>query len=383
MAAREKVELRKGLKDVYFDRTTASLIVAKPGKLYYRGYNIDDLARHSTFEETCYLLIYGVLPTGSQLEGIDAELRANRELPAEVIDTLRTYRNAHPMDALRGAVSAMALADPAPDDLSEEAVLEKCLKMTSAVATMVAAHHRIRNGNEPVEPNPDLAHAANFLYMLHGEMPSAEDARLIDKDLVLHAEHGSNASTFAARVAASTRADFYSALTAAVSVLKGPKHGGAAEGAMQMAQEVGSVENAESYVSGLLANGQRVMGFGHAVYKDVDPRSVHLKEDAKALGERKGETKWYWIIEAIAGTREMKRRARLGTNPNVDLWSGAVYSLLGIPDDLFVPLFAVGRMPGWALHIMEQYSKKDILRPRLHYTGPTDLEYVPIEERGQ
>ena len=196
---------------------------------------------------------------------------------------------------------------------------------------MVAAHHRIRNGDEPVAPNADLSHAANFLYMLHGETPSEEDARVIDKDLVLHAEHGSNASTFAARVAASTRADFYSALTAAVSVLKGPKHGGAAEGAMQMAQEVGSVENAESYVSGLLANGQRVTGFGHAVYKDVDPRSVHLKADAKALGERKGETRWYWIIEAIASTSEMKRRARLGINPNVDLWSGAVYSLLGDP----------------------------------------------------
>jgi citrate synthase len=383
MAAKEKVELRKGLKGVYFDRTTASLIVAKPGRLYYRGYNIDDLARHSTFEETCYLLLYGALPTASQLEEIDAELRANRELPTEVVDTLRMYRNAHPMDALRGAVSAMALADPEPDDLSEEAVLKKGLRMTAAVPTMVAAHHRIRNGDEPVAPNSDLAHAANFLYMLHGETPSEEDARIIDKDLVLHAEHGSNASTFAARVAASTRADFYSALTAAVSVLKGPKHGGAAEGAMQMAQEVGSVENAESYVSGLLANGQRVTGFGHAVYKDVDPRSVHLKADAKALGERKDETKWYWIIEAIASTSEMKRRARLGINPNVDLWSGAVYSLLGIPDDLFVPLFAVGRMPGWVLHIMEQYSKKDILRPRLHYTGPTDVEYVPIGQRGQ
>ena len=383
MAAREKVELRKGLKDVYFDRTTASLIVAKPGRLYYRGYNIDDLASHSTFEETCYLLLYGALPTASQLEALDAELRESRGLSPEVLETIGVYRNSHPMDALRGAVSAMALADPEPDDLSEEGVLNKALKATAAVATMVAAHHRIRNGDEPVEPNAGLAHAANFLYMLHGEAPSPEDARLIDKDLVLHAEHGSNASTFAARVAASTRADFYSALTAAVSVLKGPKHGGAAEGAMQMAQEVGSVENAESYVSGLLANGQRVMGFGHPVYKDVDPRSVHLKADARALGERKGETKWYRIIEAVADTREMKRRARLGANPNVDLWSGAVYSLLGIPDDLFVPLFAVGRMPGWALHIMEQYSKKDILRPRLHYTGPTDLEYVPIEQRGQ
>jgi citrate synthase len=297
--------------------------------------------------------------------------------------TLRIYGNAHPMDALRGGVSAMGLADPSADDMSEDAVLKKGVRATAAVATLVAAHYRIRKGDEPMRPNPDLGHAANFLYMLHGEAPDPEDARLIDKDLVLHAEHGSNASTFAARVAASTRADFYSALTAAVSVLKGPKHGGAAEGAMQMVQAVGSVENAESYVANLLATGKRVMGFGHAVYKDVDPRSVHLKADAKALGVRRGQTKWYSIIEAIAETKEMKRRARLGTNPNVDLWSGAVYSLLGIPDDLFVPLFAIGRMPGWTLHIMEQYSKKDILRPRLHYTGPIDLEYVSLEKRGQ
>jgi len=383
MAASEKVELRKGLKDVYFDRTTASLIVSKPGKLLYRGYNINDLARYSTFEETAYLLLHGSLPTVSQLDQFDAELRNSRELPDQVMATLRIYGNAHPMDALRGGVSAMGLADPSADDMSEDAVLKKGVRATAAVATLVAAHYRIRKGHEPMRPNPDLSHAANFLYMLHGEVPDPEDARLIDKDLVLHAEHGSNASTFAARVAASTRADFYSALTAAVSVLKGPKHGGAAEGAMQMVQAVGSIENAASYVANLLATGKRVMGFGHAVYKDVDPRSVHLKADAKALGARKGQTKWYSIIEAIAETKEMKRRARLGTNPNVDLWSGAVYSLLGIPDDLFVPLFAVGRMPGWTLHIMEQYSKKDILRPRLHYTGPIDLEYVSLEKRGQ
>lgn len=383
MAASEKVELRKGLKDVYFDRTTASLIVSKPGKLLYRGYNIDDLARYSTFEETAYLLLHGSLPTVSQLDQFDAELRNSRELPDQVMATLRIYGNAHPIDALRGGVSAMGLADPSADDMSGDAVLKKGMRATAAVATLVAAHYRIRKGHEPMRPKPDLSHAANFLYMLHGEVPDPEDARLIDKDLVLHAEHGSNASTFAARVAASTRADFYSALTAAVSVLKGPKHGGAAEGAMQMVQTVGSVENAASYVANLLATGKRVMGFGHAVYKDVDPRSVHLKADAKALGARKGQTKWYSIIEAIAETKEMKRRARLGTNPNVDLWSGAVYSLLGIPDDLFVPLFAVGRMPGWTLHIMEQYSKKDILRPRLHYTGPIDLEYVSLEKRGQ
>ena len=205
--------------------------------------------------------------------------------------------------------------------------------------------------------------------------------KLIDEDLVLHAEHGANASTFAARVAASTRADFYAALAAAIATLKGPRHGGAAEGAMRMAEEIGSAENAEKYVNDKLEARERIMGFGHAVYKDVDPRAKHLRAGAKALGEREGQTKWYSIIDAVTKTNAMQRRSRAGVNPNVDLWSGAVYSLLGIPEDLFVPLFAIGRMPGWAAHIVEQLTVRDILRPRLLYSGPEDVEYVPIEDR--
>ena len=378
---KENIELNKGLKNGYFDRTTSSLIVAKPGKLLYRGYNIDDLARFSTFEETTYLLLHGSLPTHSKLDELDATLKANRELPQEVQDIIRIYRNAHPMDVLRGAVSAMSLSDPDILDVSPQGALKKGIRLTSAVATMVAFHHRVRHGLEPIKPDPELTHAGNFLYMLFGKLPDADDTSLMDTDLILHAEHGANASAFAARVAGSTGADFWAAITAAVAVLKGPKHGGAAEGAIRMAQEVGSEENAEAYVENIIANRGRVMGFGHPVYDDVDPRSVHLKAEAKALGERRGHTKWFSIIEAVTNTEAMKKRAKRGIAPNVDLWSGAIYSLLGIPDDLFVPLFAVGRMPGWTLHVFEQYSVRDILRPRLLYAGPVDLEYSPIDQR--
>jgi citrate synthase len=378
---KENIGLNKGLKNGYFDRTSSSLIVAKPGKLLYRGYNIDDLARFSTFEETTYLLLHGSLPTRSQLDELDTSLKANRELPQEVQDIIRIYRNAHPMDVLRGAVSAMSLSDPDILDVSPEGALKKGTRLTSTIATMVAFHHRVRNGLDPIQPDPELTHAGNFLYMLFGERPDADDTSLMDTDLILHAEHGANASAFAARVAASTGADFWAAITAAVAVLKGPKHGGAAEGAIRMAQEVGSEENAEAYVENIIANRGRVMGFGHPVYDDVDPRSVHLKAEAKALGERRGQTKWFSIIEAVTNTKAMKKRAKRGIAPNVDLWSGAIYSLLGIPDDLFVPLFAVGRMPGWALHVFEQYSVRDILRPRLLYAGPVDLEYSPIDQR--
>ncbi len=285
------------------------------------------------------------------------------------------------MDVLRTAVSAMSLSDPDPADLSSEATVRMSIRLTAAVPAIVAAHARIRDGQEPIEPDPNLDHAGNFLKMLFGKEPDPEDARLIDKDLVLHAEHGANASTFAARVAASTRTDFYGSITAAVAVLKGPRHGGAAEAVMKMARDIGTESNAESYVNDLIAGGGRVMGFGHPVYKDVDPRSVHLRADAKALGNRKGQPQWFSIIQAVVDSKMLKKRARVGLNPNVDLWSGTIYSLLGIPDDLFVPLFAMGRIPGWSAHIAEQYSVSDILRPRLLYSGPEDRDYVPIDQR--
>lgn len=381
MVEDSQVELKKGFKDVYFDRTTTSLIVAKPGKLLYRGYNIDDLAQHSTFEETSYLLLYGALPTSSQLDQFTTELKSHVTLPAEVLQIIELMKSAHPMDVLRTSVSVMGMSDDTEMDVTPEAALGKGLRLTAALPTIVAAHHRIRSGQESVAPRDDLGLAGNFLYMLDGEMPDPQDARLIDQDLILHAEHGANASTFTARVAASTRADFYSAMTAAIATLKGPRHGGAAEGAMRMAHEVGSADNAEKYVNDKLEAGERIMGFGHPVYKDVDPRSKQLRAGAKALGDRKGQPKWYSIIEAVTETKAMQRRKRIGLNPNVDLWSGAIYSLLGIPEDLFVPLFAMGRMPGWTAHVMEQLTAKDILRPRLLYSGPEDLKYIPIQDR--
>ena len=376
-----KVDINKGLKNGYYDRTSTSLIVSKPGKLLYRGYNIDDLASFSTFEETIYLLLKGKLPNKPQLSEIDQELKRNRTLPQSVLDTLQIYKNEHPMDALRGGISAMSISDSDPENMSPDSVMSKSIKMCSIVPSIVAAHYRISQGYEVIEPDTSLNLAGNFLYMLTGQKQDPRDVRLIDKDFILHAEHGSNASTFAARVCASTNADFYSSLTAAVSVLKGPKHGGAAEASIKMAKEVGSVENANNYVETVIADRGRIPGFGHPVYSDVDPRSVHLKKDARDLGERRGNPKWFEIIEAVTQSKAMKRRSRLGINPNVDLWSGAIYSLLEIPEELFVPIFAIGRIPGWALHIIEQYSTKDLLRPRLYYTGPIDLPYIPIENR--
>ena len=379
--AEEKVELKKGLKGVYFGRSESSFIDAKNGILLYRGYNIHDLAEHSTFEETAYLMLHGALPTGSQLDDFDAQLKAARQLPEEVLQVVRITKDAHPMDVLRTAVSAMSSLDSEVGDNSRDATLRKGIRLTSATVAIVAAHARLRDGKDPVSPDTNLSHAANLLYMLFGERPDDRDARLIDKDLVLHAEHGVNASTFAARVAASTGADFHAAITAAIAVLKGPKHGGAAENVMNMAQEIGSADRAKDYVEGVVNNGGRIPGFGHPVYRTVDPRTVHLKADAKELGERKGNPGWFSILQAVTETDTMKKRSRLGHHPNVDLWAGAVYSLLEIPNDLFIPLFAIGRMPGWTAHILEQYGQKDILRPRLQYSGPMDVSYVPIEQR--
>ena len=382
MAAKEKVELKKGFRNVYFDRSGIGSVDPK-GKLYYRGYSIHDLAEQSTFEETSYLLLYGSLPTASQLEEFDTQLKAHRQLPDETLEIIRLTQRAHPMDVLRTAVSAMSSQDGDDVmDLSREATLRRAVRVVAAAATVVASHARMRQGEELPTPRGDLGHAANFLYMLRGEAPAPEDARLIDKDLVLHAEHGVNASTFAARVAASTRADFYAAITAGLAALKGPLHGGAAEGVMQMSQEIGSEDNAERYVTDVLKGGGRVMGFGHAVYRAVDPRSIHMKAEAKRLGERRGQPEWFSILQAVTETDAMKQRAKKGIHPNVDFWAGAVYYLLGIPDDLFVPMFAIGRMPGWAAHVLEQYSKRDLLRPRLAYEGPLDVEYEPVEQRG-
>ena len=371
--------LHRGLREVYIDRTTSSFIDGDVGKLLYRGYDIHDLAEKSTFEETAFLVMNGYLPTQSQLDAFDADLKAARELPGEILDVIRLTRNSHPMDVLRTAVSALSAYDPETEDNSAEATLRKGIRLTAQAPTIVAAHARIREGNEALDPDPSLGHAANFLYMLFGEQASDEDAKLIDKDFVLHAEHGINASAFGARVTASTQADLHCAVTTGIGVLKGPSHGGAAEEVMKMTQEIGTEENAENYVRERIRGGGRVMGFGHRVYKAIDPRSVHLQDDARELGERKGEPRWFQILQAVIEVMEPYRRR--GIYQNVDFFSGAIYYLLDIPDDLFISIFAMGRVPGWTAQVVEQFENNILLRPRLLYTGPMDVPYVPIEER--
>lgn len=376
----EKVELHRGLREVYIDRTQSSFIDGKIGKLLYRGYNIDDLAEKSTFEETIYLVMYGKLPTQSELDAFDVDLKANRSLPDEVIQIIELTKDSHPMDVLRTAVSALSAFDSEVSDNSTEATLRKGVRLTAKAPTIVTAHARIRDGKDPVAPNSNLSHAANFLYMLFEEIPEEVDAKLIDKDFVLHAEHGVNASSFGARVTASTQADLHCAITTGIGVLKGPAHGGAAEEVMKMALDIGDEENAEPYVKELLGSGGRVMGFGHRVYRAVDPRSIHLLDDAKALGERKGHPEWFSILQAVV--KVMEPYSRRGICQNVDFFSGAIYYLLDIPDDLFISIFAMGRFPGWTAQVVEQFENNILLRPRLQYTGPMDLEYVPIEQRG-
>ena len=375
----EKVQLHRGLREVYIDRTKSSFIDGNIGKLLYRGYNIDDLAVYSNFEETAYLVMCGKLPTQAQLDDFDARLKAARVIPDEILDIIKLTLNSHPMDVLRTAISALSTFDPDTEDNSTEATLRKGLRLTAQAPTIVAAHARIRDGKDPIAADPELTHAGNFLNMLFGEKPEPQDAKLIDKDFVLHAEHGINASSFGARIAASTVADLHCAVTTGVAVLKGPSHGGAAEEVMKMAQEIGTEENAEKYVRDRLDAGGRIMGFGHRVYRAVDPRSVHLQDDAKALGERKGEPKWFSILQNVIKAMEPYRRR--GIYQNVDFFSGTIYYLMGIPDDLFISIFAMGRIPGWTAQVIEQFENNILLRPRLLYTGEMDVPYVPIGER--
>ncbi len=378
--AGQDIDIKRGLKDVYLDKTEASFVDGLAGKLLYRGYNIHDLAEKSTFEEVIYLLLYGDLPNRDQLDKFDATLRANREIPKEIVEVLRLVSKSHPMDALRTGVSALSAFDSDVDDNSEEATIRKGIRLTSMGPTIVAAHHRIRKGLDPVSPNPKLNHAANFLYMLSGAEPDEETEKLMDVDFILHAEHSSNASAFGARVAASTVSDLHSAVVTGIGVLKGPWHGGAAEEVMKMALEIGQPENAEEYARKILDNGGRIMGFGHRVYKAEDPRARHLRDRSQKLGEQMGQPQWFQILRYLEEKVMVSYQSR-GIFVNVDFFAGSIYYLLGIPDDLFISIFALGRIPGWTLQCVEQYRDNILIRPLLEYQGPMDLEYVPIEQR--
>jgi 2-methylcitrate synthase len=375
----EEARIHRGLKGVYFDRSRVCDIDGRAGELWYRGYSIHDLARHSTFEETCHLLLLGELPTKAQLEAFTAQLAAARTLPEPVLQAIALVKAAHPMDVLRTAVSALAAFDPEVADSSPEANVRKGIRLTAQVPMIVAAHEHIRNGRAPIPPDPALGHAANFLYMLQGRHASAEAARLMDVDMILHAEHGSNASAFTARVVAGTEANLHAAITAAIAALSGPAHGGAAENVMKMAQEIGEPGNAAEYVKRKRANREAVMGFGHRVYRAEDPRARHMRAGVEKLSIEMGEPRWYQILAALV--EAMKPYARHGVNVNVDFYAGVVYYLNGIPPDLFVPIFAAGRVPGWAVQVIEQMEANILIRPLTVYNGPAPRPYVPIDER--
>lgn len=366
-----------GLEGVVATASSVSSII--DDTLTYVGYNIDDLAENASFEEVVYLLWHRKLPNKAQLEELKTQLGENAELPQEIIDHFKMYPidKVHPMAALRTAVSMLALYDDEADEMSEEANYRKAIRLQAKVPTIVTAFARIRKGLEPVAPRKDLSFAANFLYMLTGKEPDAIAEEAFNKALVLHADHELNASTFTARVCVATLSDVYSGITSAIGALKGPLHGGANEQVMKMLTEIGSIDRVEPYIREKFARKEKIMGFGHRVYRKGDPRAKHLKVMSKKLTALTGEEKYYEMstkIEEIV-TSEKK------LPPNVDFYSASVYHSLGIDHDLFTPIFAVSRTSGWLAHILEQYANNRLIRPRAEYVGPGMQKYVPIDER--
>jgi 2-methylcitrate synthase len=375
----EAIKIQRGLKGVYFERSPCTFIDGKAGDLRYRGYSIHDLAEHSTFEETAWLLLHGELPNQRQLTLFDESLKQQRVLPPPIIDLIRTVSAAHPMEVLRTAVSALGAFDPETHDNSRESTLRKGVRLTSQVPMIVAAHSRIRSGQEPVPPDLTLSQAANILWMIMGRKPSEDAVQLIDRDLILHADHGSNASSFAARVVIGTEANLHAAATAAVAALSGPAHGGAAEDVMKMAEAIGEPDRAAEYVKKLRREGIAITGFGHRVYRTEDPRARHMRAGVERLSKQMGQPKWFLILQAVVAA--MAPYARHGVNVNVDFYSGVVYHLLGIPRDLFVPVFAIGRVPGWIVQVLEQQESNILIRPLTLYNGPGPRPYRHLRDR--
>jgi citrate synthase len=368
----------KGLREIVAAQTKVSDIDGTQGRLWYVGYPIEDLAANASYEEVAFLLHELRLPTQPELDELAAFMIEQRDPSEFIADLMPTLaQQASPMSMLRTTVSAASTYDPDGWDNGAEANHRKALRLISVTPTFLAMYHRMRTGQEIVEPHPKLGHAANFLYMLTGVEPSPEDADTLDTTFTLYADHTMNASTFTARIIASTLADMHSAITGAIAALKGPLHGGANEESMKMLEEVGSPDRAEAYIKDRLERKQKIMGFGHAVYKTMDPRARILKRMAKATGERHGDTHWYEISEAI----EDVTLGEKGLNPNVDFYAASVYHMLGIPTDLMTPIFAVARMAGWTAHVREQYADNRVIRPDSEYIGPRDQHWVPIDER--
>jgi citrate synthase len=368
----------KGLEEVVAAQTKLSDIDGKLGRLSYVGYDIHDLATNSTFEEVVYLLQNLELPSEDELYELTEQLVSERDISGFLADLMPTLaKQTSPMSMLRTSISAASAYDPDGWDQSPEANYRKAIRLIAITPTLIASYHRHRSGEDPMPPNPKLPHAANFLYMLAGEEPDQESARALDITFVLYADHTMNASTFTARVIASTLSDMHSAITGAIAALKGPLHGGANEESFRMLEEIGDEDRAEAYVKERLAKKQKIMGFGHRVYKTEDPRATHLRRLARELGERAGDTRWYEISARV----EKVVMEEKGLYPNVDFYAASVYHSLGVPTDLMTPIFALARMAGWTAHVREQYADNRLIRPESEYIGPRDQHYVPIEER--
>jgi citrate synthase len=365
-----------GLRDVV--ALASSICSIEDGVLSYRGINIDELAEHGTFEEIIYLLWDGKLPKADELRGLREQIAQAATLPAGLIELMKSFpRRTTPMEGLRTAMSALAMFDPEAEDMSVAANRRKAIRLQGQIASIVAAYDRIRNDRAPLAPRSDLSLAANFLYMLRGVAPDPLSVRALDKAYILHADHELNASTFTARVSAATLTDMHSAITAAICALKGPLHGGANEQVMRMLNEIGSFDRVEAVVNQKLANKEKIMGFGHAVYKNGDPRAKHLREMSRQLGKLTNQEQWYnmsvKIEELITGSKGLK--------PNVDFYSASVYHYLNIASDLFTPIFAISRTSGWVAHVLEQYSNNKLIRPRAEYIGLRDQHWIPLEKR--
>ncbi|HET7348367.1 MAG TPA: citrate synthase [Acidobacteriaceae bacterium] len=370
----------KGLEGVVAAHSGICWIDGYAGVLAYRGIDIHELAEKSTFEETAYLLWHGHLPGRAQLNDFSQKLTDARRVPQQIYDLLRSLpKSATPMEALRTAVSALSMFDPDEAAVDHDSNVRKAFALTAQLPMLVAAFDRIRKGQEIIEPDPSLRHAANFLWMLHGKKPIPAAERTFDIALILHADHELNASTFAARVIAGTMADMHSAITGAIGALKGPLHGGANEAVMKMLFDIGKKGgDPVEYVKSLLAQKKKVFGFGHRVYRTEDPRATHLRRMSEQLSRDSGNTKWYEMSRAIE--EFVKHEKKL--NANVDFYSASTYTTLGIDLDLFTPIFAISRIAGWTAHVIEQLDDNRLIRPRAEYTGPDyPVKYVPIEQR--
>tara|TARA_Y100000994_G_scaffold44924_1_gene35268 strand:- start:1544 stop:2680 length:1137 start_codon:yes stop_codon:yes gene_type:complete len=378
MSDTEKPSASKGLEGVVAATTKLSDVRGLDGELIYCGYNINELAGKATYEEVVHLLHRGKLPNSTELAALKAELAAARKLPDGVIELIKQLPNdASPMRAIRTVVSALACYEPpeAQDSLEDQAT--RAIKLIAQVPVITAYFHLARQGKPLPESDPTLGEAANFLYLVDGEKPSEAKEKTIDMCYILHADHGMNASTFSARVTIATLSGMYSAITSAIGTLKGPLHGGANEGVIKMLQEIGSVEKVDEFVADCLKNKKKIMGIGHRVYKVLDPRAPHLQAMAKKLSGELGETKWLDMSERI---REIMVSEK-NLYPNVDFYSATVYYSLGIPTDLFTPIFAIARTSGWTAHVLEQLADNRLIRPKSLYDGPDDLKYTPVDER--